>query len=102
METSKSYRLKNPPHPGGFVKTEIIEPLKLSVTEAAKALGVTRPALSALLNGRSSLSPEMVSAYREGFRRWHGYAHANAEQLRYCPGSTKGKRHQGRTLPRQA
>ena len=67
METSKIYRLKNPPHPGGFVKTEIIEPLKLSVTEAARALGVTRPALSALLNGRSSLSPEMALRIEKAF-----------------------------------
>ena len=58
MKTSTNHRLKNPPHPGGFVKTEIIEPLKLSVTEAARALGVTRPARSALLNERAS--PESV------------------------------------------
>ena len=66
MKTSKNYRLKNPPHPGG-VKTEIIEPLKLSVTEAARALGVTRPALSALLNERASLSPEMALRIEKAF-----------------------------------
>ena len=62
-----NFRLKNPPHPGGFVKTEIIEPLKLSVTEAARALGVTRPALSALLNKRASLSPEMALRIEKAF-----------------------------------
>lgn len=67
MKTSKNYRLKNPPHPGGFVKTEIIEPLKLSVTEAARALGVTRPTLSALLNERASLSPEMALRIEKAF-----------------------------------
>ena len=45
----ESFRLKNPPHPGGFVRAEIIEPLGLSVTAAASALGVTRAALSTLL-----------------------------------------------------
>ena len=67
MKTSTGYRLKKPLHPGGFVKTEIIEPLKLSVTEAARALGVTRPALSALLNERASLSPEMALRIEKAF-----------------------------------
>lgn len=52
--------MHSPSHPGGFVKTEIIEPLGLTVTAAALVLGVTRPALSALLNERASLSPEMA------------------------------------------
>ena len=46
MNTMQSIRMKNPVHPGGFVKNEIIEALELSVTGAAKALGVTRAALS--------------------------------------------------------
>jgi addiction module HigA family antidote len=46
---------------------EIIEPLELTVTEAAKALGVTRPALSALLNERASLSPEMGLRIEKAF-----------------------------------
>jgi plasmid maintenance system antidote protein VapI len=41
MSDVRTFRLKNPPHPGGFVKTEIIEPMGLSVTEAAGVLGVT-------------------------------------------------------------
>ena len=60
-------RLKNPPHPGGFVKSEILEPLGLSVTRAALALGVTRAALSALLNERARLSPEMALRVEKAF-----------------------------------
>ncbi len=52
--------MKAPPHVGGFVKFEILEPLSLTVTDAAKALGVTRPALSGLLNEHVDLSPEMA------------------------------------------
>ena len=64
---TEGYRLKHPPHPGGFVKTEIVEPLGLSVTAAAAALGVTRPALSAFLNQRSALSPEMALRIEKAF-----------------------------------
>jgi addiction module HigA family antidote len=67
MSTNLGIRMKNPAHPGGFVKHEIIEPLSLSVTEAAKALGVTRPALSALLNERAALSPEMALRIEKAF-----------------------------------
>jgi len=59
--------LKNPAHPGGFIRSEVIEPLDLSVTDAARALGVTRPALSALLNERSQLSPEMALRLEKAF-----------------------------------
>jgi antitoxin HigA-1 len=64
---STGIRMKTPVHPGGFVKTEIIEPLCLSVTAAAQALGVTRPALSGLLNERVSLSPEMALRIEKAF-----------------------------------
>lgn len=67
MSVKTGYRLKRPPHPGGFVKTEIIEPLTLSVTEAAVALGITRAALSAFLNERSSLSPDMALRIEKAF-----------------------------------
>lgn len=60
MSTTRGLRMKRPAHPGGFVKSEIIEAMGLSVTGAASALGVTRPALSALLNERASLSPKMA------------------------------------------
>ena len=61
------FRMKNPSHPGAFVRTQVIEPLGLSVTEAAKALGVTRVALSALLNGRAALSPDMAIRIEKAF-----------------------------------
>ena len=67
MTAMNGIRMKNPAHPGGFVKSEIIEPLELSVTDAAKVLGVTRPALSALLNQRAALSPEMALRIEKAF-----------------------------------
>ena len=50
----------NPSHPGELIKFECLEPLGLTVTAAAKGLGVTRKALSELVNGRSGVSPEMA------------------------------------------
>lgn len=67
MRATHSIRMKNPAHPGGFVKDEVIEPLGLSVTRAAQVLGVTRPALSALLNERGALSPEMALRIEKAF-----------------------------------
>src|SRR4249919_1840111 len=67
MAQAQGIRMKNPAHPGGFVKTEIIEPLGLSVTDAAQALGVTRAALSALLNERADLSPDMAIRIEKAF-----------------------------------
>ena len=60
-------RMLNPPHPGAFVKTEVIEPHGLTVAAAAKALGVSRPALSTFLNGRSDLSGMMALRIEKGF-----------------------------------
>ena len=67
MSALQIIRTKSPAHPGGFVKSEIIAALDLSVTDAAAALGVTRPALSALLNGRAQLSPEMALRIEKAF-----------------------------------
>ncbi len=67
MTEATNYRLKNPPHPGGFVRTEIIEPMALSVTEAARGLGITRQALSKFLNESASLSPEMALRIEKAF-----------------------------------
>ena len=53
-------RMHNPPHPGKVLKHLCLEPLQLSVTEAAKALGVSRKTLSAILNGRAGISAEMA------------------------------------------
>jgi addiction module HigA family antidote len=52
--------MKNPPHPGGFVLRQCIEPLGLSITNAATALGVTRTTLSELVNEKRGISPEMA------------------------------------------
>lgn len=52
--------MHNPPHPGEVIKELCIEPLGLSVTETAKALGVSRKTLSSIINGRSGISPEMA------------------------------------------
>jgi len=60
-------RMMRPSHPGQFIRMEVIEPLGLSVTDAAKVLGVTRPALSALLNERAALSPEMALRVEKAF-----------------------------------
>ena len=59
--------MKNPPHPGEIIRHEILEPLKLTVTDAARAIGVTRPALSNVLNGRASLTPEMALRIEKAF-----------------------------------
>lgn len=59
--------MKNPPHPGDFIRTEIIEPAGLSVTAAAAALQVSRPALSNLLNGKADLSGEMALRIEKAF-----------------------------------
>jgi len=53
-------KMHNPPHPGGILKELCLEPLGVTVTEAAKALGVSRKTLSAILNGRAGISPEMA------------------------------------------
>jgi len=60
-------RMARPSHPGQLIRMEIIEPLGLSITDAAKVLGVSRPTLSALLNGRSSLTPEMGLRLEKAF-----------------------------------
>jgi len=57
----------NPPHPGELIRTEIIEPLGLSVTAAATVLRVSRPALSSLLKGRADLSGEMALRIEKAF-----------------------------------
>ena len=59
--------MKNPPHPGEFIRTEIIEPAGLSVTAAAAALQVSRPALSSLLNGKADLSGDMALRLKKAF-----------------------------------
>jgi addiction module HigA family antidote len=53
-------RMHNPPHPGEALREDVLPALGLNVTEAASQLGVTRAALSRVLNGRAAISPEMA------------------------------------------
>jgi addiction module HigA family antidote len=53
-------KMHNPPHPGAIIRALCLEPLGLTVTQAAQALGVSRKTLSAILNGRAGISPEMA------------------------------------------
>ena len=73
--------MKNPTHPGDFIKTEIVEAHGLSVTAAAEALGVSRPTLSSLLNCKAGLSGDMALRIEKAFgvkmdtlmRMWSAY-----------------------------
>ena len=59
--------MHDPPHPGGIVRRQCLEPLGLTVTRAAEGLGVTRQALSELLNGRTGMSVEMAIRLSKAF-----------------------------------
>ena len=59
--------MKNPPHIGSFIRTEVVEPFDLSVTDAAEILGVTRQALNNLLNEKSALTPDMALRIEKAF-----------------------------------
>ena len=84
--------MKNPPHPGTFVLHECIEPLNLTITDAAAALGVTRTTLSELVNGKRGISPEMAVRLSKVFggsaETWliqqaqYDLAHVPAEQIK--------------------
>ena len=66
--TAGSVKVKmTPSHPGAFVRTEVLDDLGLSVTEAARILGVRRATLSDLLNGKVALSPEMALRVEKAF-----------------------------------
>jgi addiction module HigA family antidote len=59
--------MKNPPHPGGLIRTEIIESLGLTVSRAAEILKVRRATLSDLLHGKAALTPEMALRIEKAF-----------------------------------
>ena len=67
--------MKNPPHPGLSFRHDCLQPLGMSVTEAARRLGVSRKQLSGILNGRSGISPEMAirldKAFGGGAATWY-------------------------------
>jgi addiction module HigA family antidote len=95
--------MKNPPHMGEFVREEIIAPLGLTVTEAAKVLGVSRPNLSLLLNEKIGLSAEMALRLEKAFgvsmdllmRMQSAY---DIAQARRRAGEIKVKRYKGKDL----
>lgn len=62
-----SMQMNNPPHPGEVLRELCLEPMELSVTEAAEALGVSRKTLSTILNGRAGISPEMAIRLSKAF-----------------------------------
>jgi len=93
--------MKNPPHVGGMIRREVIEPLDLTVTAAAEILGVGRQALSSLLNEQCSLTADMALRIEKAFgpkmehlMRMH-LAHELA-QARESAGRIKVKRYEGR------
>jgi addiction module HigA family antidote len=64
-------RMHNPPHPGLTLRDDVLPALGMNVTDAAQALGVTRPTLSRMLNGVAAVSPEMALR----LERWLGVEH---------------------------
>lgn len=70
-------RMHNPPHPGETLREDVLPALRLSVTDAARELGVTRVALSRVLNGRAGISPEMALR----LERWLGVEHGGRADL---------------------
>ena len=68
--------MKNPPHPGQSVRHDCLEPLGLSVTAGARALGVSRQALNNLVNAKSAVSPEMAIRFEKlGWGTADGWLH---------------------------
>lgn len=84
-------KMHHPPHPGEILKALCLEPLGLTVTAAARALGVSRRTLSAIINGRTGISPEMALrlslAFDTSAESWL------AQQLQYDLWRVEEKRH---------
>lgn len=70
-------RMHNPPHPGETLREDVLPALGLTVTDAAAALGVSRVALSRVLNGRAAISPEMALR----LERWLGVEHGGRAEV---------------------
>ena len=88
-----------PPHPGEFLKMEVLEPRDLGVTRAAEILGVRRATLSDLLNGKATLSPEMALRWEKAFQvsmemMLRMQAAYDAAQMRRLAGRIKVKRYE--------
>jgi len=91
--------MKNPPHPGGFVLRQCIEPLGLSITEAAAALGVTRTTLSELVNEKRGISPEMAVRLSKVFARSRRPVQAEAAATGLGEGYAIRAEFTGKTCP---
>src|SRR3954470_14757743 len=88
--------MKNPPHPGQSVRYDCIEPLGLTITEAADALGVTRQTLNNLVNGKSGISADMAIRLDKAFggaaETWLRLQMAyDLAQARHCEADIKVK-----------
>lgn len=95
MNAVSGFRMKRPAHPGGFVRHEIIEPLELSVTAAAAALGGDAgDAFDASERARQPFAGDGAS-HRKGVRHVDRHLDADAEQLRHRPDARPGGRDQG-------
>jgi addiction module HigA family antidote len=99
--------MKEPPHPGLSVRHECLEPLGLSVTEAAKVLGVSRQALNSLVNGKGGISPEMAIRLDKAFGgtadAWFALQNAyDLAQARKLARNINVKRYFARQDPREA
>ena len=79
-------------HPGDWLRTEIVEPNGLNVTDAARHLGVTRQAMSNLLNARAGLSADMAIRFEKAFGCKGGYAAQDADGLRASAGASESKK----------
>ena len=96
-------KMHNPPHPGEIIREQCIEPLGLTITAAARGLGVTRKALSELVNGHSGVSPEMAIRLSRAFGGspetwlrlqmqydlWHAELHADNIKVTRFPDQTQ-------------
>jgi addiction module HigA family antidote len=89
--------MKNPVHPGLIVRHDCLEPLALSVTEGAKALGVTRQALNNVVNGKSGISPEMAIRLSKVF----GSASETWSRMQLAFGLAAARKHEGKIKVRR-
>jgi len=78
--------MKNPVHPGRIVRHDCLVPLGLTVTAAAKVLGVSRQALNNLVNGKAGVTPEMAIRLEKAFGGTADTWLRHADELRPCPG----------------
>ena len=79
--------MPNPPHPGGIIKRQCLEPVGLSVTAAAEHLGVSRQSLSELVNGRGGVSVDMAIRLSKALRVHARHLARNADGLRPLAGT---------------